>query len=67
MERDKNEKVCDFTLFLLRLFYEPPNFFKTRDAPKRVALTSRKGIEKLREIKDRGRTFPLAESALKHS
>ena len=46
---------------------DPELFFKTRDAPKRVALTSRKGIEKLREIQDRGRTFLLAQSALKHS
>ena len=48
IERDENWQFHDFTLFLLRLFYDPPNFLKKRDAPNRVVTTSRKGFQNSR-------------------
>ena len=58
IERDENWQLHDFTLFLLRLFYDPPNFLKKRDAPNRVVATSRKGFQNLKEI----RVFPCAKA-----
>ena len=58
IERDENGKIHDFTLFLLRLFYDPPNFLKKRDAPNRVVTTSRKGFQNFKEI----RVFPCAKA-----
>ena len=64
IERDENWQIHDFTLFLLRLFYDPPNFLKKRDAPNRVVTTSRKGFQTFKEIRvfhcakaDRDRKF----------
>jgi len=58
IERDENWQIHDFTLFLLRLFYDPPNFLKKRDAPNRVVTTSRKGFQNFKEI----RVFPCAKA-----
>ena len=67
IERDENWQIHDFTLFLLRLFYDPPNFLKKRDAPNRVPTTSRRSFQNSKEMRvlpcgkaDRDRTFRKA-------
>ena len=51
IKRDENRKIHDFPQFLLRLFYDPPNFFKKRDAPNRVPTTSRRNFQNSKEMR----------------
>ena len=50
--------IPDFTHFSLRLFDDRPNYFSDPHAPKRAAMTPRKGFKNFKET----RVFPWAKT-----